>query len=107
MGNIHACIMTECPHEAGQEPGMQQREITVRHQDSGERRGKMSPLTRPAGRQLFPPGSGSGGSWIKLCWGVTQGDTGNEAREIFAAVIPDLYNGAAETDSHYFYCRSC
>ena len=46
------------------------------------------------------------GSWIKLCWGVThrEGDTGNEAREIFPAVIPDLFNGAAETDSHYFYC---
>ena len=49
---------------------MQHRE-KCQDQDSGELTGKMSPVTRPGGRQLFlfPPGSGSGGSWIKLCWG--------------------------------------
>ena len=90
----------ECPHAAGQEPGMQHRE-KCQDQDSGELTGKMSPVTRPGGRQLFlfPPGSGSGGSWIKLCWGCyimrrEEGDTqvSNEAWEMSAAVIPDLCN---------------
>ena len=45
-----------------------ERSVRIRIAESS---GKMSPVTRPGGRQLFlfPPGSGSGGSWIKLCWG--------------------------------------
>ena len=87
---------------------MQQREITVRHQDSGERSERENVSGDPAG---WPAAVSSRlrlwGELDKLCWGVTQGDTGNEAREIFAAVIPDLYNGETETESHYFYCRFC
>ena len=77
IGKIHDCIMTaECPHGAGQEPGMQRREQSSVRIRIAERK-----CLRWPGRsgQLFPPGSGSGGIWIKLCWGVTQGgDTGNE-----------------------------
>ena len=68
-------LRAECPHGVGQEPGMQRRERCVRNQDSGERRRrKMSPMTRPGSRQLFPPGSGCEVIWINLCWGwgVTQ-----------------------------------
>ena len=76
-----------------------ERSVRIRIAESS---GKMSPVTRPGGRQLFlfPPGSGSGGSWIKLCWGCynergEEGDTqvSNEAWEMSAAVIPNLCNG--------------
>ena len=76
IGNIHARIMTgrvsSCCWTGARNAAEREK---CQDQDSGELTGKMSPVTRPGGRQLFlfPPGSGSGGSWVKLCWGWERG----------------------------------